>query len=52
MNDRFSHGLKKQLNKLMEKKHRWMIQLLTQKSKQQITESRQHILEGIPVGMF
>lgn len=37
MNDRFLHGLKKQLNKLMEENHRWMTLLLTQKSEKQIT---------------
>lgn len=52
MNDRFTHGLKSQLNKLMEENHRWMIILLTQKSEQQITKSSQQILEGITVGLF
>lgn len=52
VNDRFSHSFKKQLNKLMEENHRWMILLLTQKPEQKITKSSQHALEGITVGLF
>lgn len=38
VNDRFAHGFKKLLNKLMEGNHRWMMLLLTQKSEQEITK--------------
>lgn len=50
--DRFSHELRKQLNKLMEENHGWMTLPLTQKSEQQITKSSQYTLEGIIVGLF
>lgn len=44
VNDRFSYGLKKQLNKLMEENHRWMILLLTQQSEKQITIFTTHFV--------